>query len=81
MLHTAATMSTEEREFDQEQQQLYLVMGGEVTDPRGVHFVDLNKLDIKGVFATYEAAIKVWRAAAQQTVDNAFMKYIVVRLR
>ena len=74
-------MSTEEREFDQEQQQLFLVLGGEVTDPRGVHFVDLKKLDIQGVFATYEEAIKVWRAAAQQTVDNAFMKYIVVRLR
>ncbi|MEQ9639240.1 MAG: DUF4170 domain-containing protein [Alphaproteobacteria bacterium] len=74
-------MSTEEREFDQEQQQLFLVLGGEVTDPRGVHFVDPEKLDIKGVFATYEAAIKVWRGAAQQTVDNAFMKYIVVRLR
>ena len=74
-------MSTDEREFDQEQQQLFLVMGGEVDDPRGVHVVDLEQLDIKGVFPTYEAAIKTWRAAAQQTVDNAFMKYIVVRLR
>lgn len=74
-------MSTDEREFDQEAQQLFLVLGGEVSDPRGVHFVDLKKLDIQGVFATYEEAIKVWRTAAQQTVDNAFMKYIVVRLR
>jgi hypothetical protein len=81
MLHTGASMSTEEREFDQERQQLFLVLGGEVTDPRGVHFVDLGKLDLRGVYATYEEAIKTWRGAAQQTVDNAFMKYIIVRLR
>ena len=52
MLHTATIMSTEEREFDQEQQQLFLVLGGEVADPRGVHFVDLANLDLRGVYAT-----------------------------
>lgn len=71
----------EERQFDQEHQALYLVMGGEVRDPRGSAFVDLEKIDVRGIFPTYGDAFNVWRGAAQETVDNAFIKYMIVRLR
>lgn len=68
-------------QFDQERQPLFLVMGGEVTDPGGARFVDPSRIDVRGVFATYEEAFAAWRGAAQETVDNALMKYVIVRLR
>lgn len=72
---------TEERQFDQEHQALFLVMGGEVRDPRGSDFVDLAKIDVRGVYASYDEAFSIWRGAAQETVDNAFIKYMIIRLR
>lgn len=71
----------EERQFDQEHQALYLVMGGLVRDPRGSDFVDLQKIDLRGVYPSYDEAFMVWRGAAQETVDNAFVKYMIIRLR
>ena len=41
-----------DRQFDQEDQPLFMVMGGEVHDPRGAEFVDLDAMDMRGVFAT-----------------------------
>ena len=70
-----------ERVFAQEDQPLFLVMGGEVTDPRGAQFVDLDQIDVRGVYGNYDDAFASWRGAAQETVDNAFMKYMIVRLR
>ncbi len=69
------------REFDQEDQPLFTVMGGRVRDPRGAEFVDLGAIDIRGVYPSYEAAFNVWRGAAQATVDQAFIKYMIIRLR
>lgn len=43
-------------------------------------FRDLNHLDIVGVFPNYEAAFSAWKAAAQKTVDNAMMRYVIVHL-
>lgn len=59
---------------------LHLVFGGRVTDPRGLDFDDLSSIDIVGVFPDYASAEKAWRAAAQRTVDDAEMKYVVVHL-
>jgi hypothetical protein len=70
-----------DRDFDQENQPLFMVMGGEVHDPRGAEFVDLSAMDIRGVYPTYEDAFQVWRGAAQATVDRAFTKYMIIRLR
>lgn len=67
--------------FETVEQPLYIVMGGEVTDPRGTQFVHPEQLDVIGIFADYNNAFNAWRAAAQKTVDDAFMKYMVVRLR
>lgn len=61
-------------------QKLHLVMGGRVRDPQTLEFVDLEKLDLVGVFRDYETAEEVWRANAQRTVDDAEMKYVIVHL-
>ncbi|WP_294195924.1 DUF4170 domain-containing protein [uncultured Sphingomonas sp.] len=59
---------------------LHLVFGGRVSDPRTLEFSDLSSIDIVGVFPDYASAEKAWRAAAQRTVDDAEMKYVVVHL-
>lgn len=68
-------------QFDREDQSLFLVMGGEVTDPTGSRFLDPARVDLRGVFGSYEKAFSAWRGAAQETVDNALVKYVIVRLR
>lgn len=59
---------------------LHLVFGGRVSDPRTLDFADLKAIDIVGIFGDYASAEKAWRAAAQRTVDDAEMKYVVVHL-
>lgn len=61
-------------------QKLHLVMGGRVKDPQGIEFVDLDALDIVGVYASYDEAEEAWRDRARRTVDDAEMKYVVVHL-
>lgn len=61
-------------------QKLHLVMGGRVRDPQHLEFVDLTALDVVGVFPDYASAEEAWRSAAQRTVDDAEMKYVVVHL-
>lgn len=63
-----------------EKQLLHLVMGGRVTDPRGVEFQDLKDIHIVGIFPNYAAAEEAWRGHAQRTVDDAEMKYVIVHL-
>lgn len=59
---------------------LHLVMGGRVSDPRTLEFEDLDAIEFVGVFADYASAEKAWRGAAQRTVDDAEMKYVIVHL-
>jgi hypothetical protein len=61
-------------------QLLHLVIGSRVKDPQGTDFVDLNALDFVGVFPDYASAAEAWRGAAQRSVDDAEMKYVVVHL-
>jgi Domain of unknown function (DUF4170) len=63
-----------------ETQLLHLVFGGELDDPSSVHFRDLDALDIVGIYPNYDEALKAWRAKAQQTVDNAHMRYFIVHM-
>ncbi len=62
------------------QQTLYMVMGGRVTDPRGVEFADPESIHVAGVYSDYDTAVDAWRSNAQRTVDDAEMKYVVVHL-
>ncbi|MES2495152.1 MAG: DUF4170 domain-containing protein [Pseudomonadota bacterium] len=59
---------------------MHLVFGGRVKDPQGLDFEDLSQIDVVGFYSDYKAAEKAWRGAAQRTVDDAEMKYVVVHL-
>jgi hypothetical protein len=62
------------------QQLLHLVIGGELTNLEQTTFKDLNQVEFVGVFPNYAAAYTAWKAKAQQTVDNAHMRYFIVHL-
>ena len=59
---------------------LHLVFGGRVKDPRGLEFVDLDAIDLVGLYSSYAEAEDAWRSKAQRTVDDAEMKYVIVHL-
>lgn len=61
-------------------QLLHLVIGGELENIEGITFKDLSKVELVGVYPNYAAAQAVWKQKAQQTVDNAEMRYFVVHL-
>jgi Domain of unknown function (DUF4170) len=61
-------------------QKLHLVFGGRVKDPQTLDFKELETLDIVGIFPDFASAEEAWRGAAQKTVDDAEMKYVVVHL-
>ena len=63
-----------------DKQLLHLVIGGEVKPGDDIEFKDLNDVELVGVYPNYAAAELAWRAKAQQTVDNAEMRYFVVHL-
>lgn len=58
----------------------HLVFGGELTRLDGTEFKDLSKLDIVGIYPNYATAHAAWKGKAQQTVDNAHMRYFIVHL-
>ncbi len=59
---------------------LHLVFGGRVKNPQKLEFKDLDSLDIVGLYPDFASAEKAWRSAAQRTVDDAEMRYVVVHL-
>jgi hypothetical protein len=61
-------------------QLLHLVFGGELAKIDSVEFKDLESLDIVGIYPSYATAYAAWKAKAQQTVDNAQMRYFIVHL-
>jgi hypothetical protein len=61
-------------------QLLHLVLGGELTDLEHNTFRDLSQVEIVGLFPNYATAYTAWKAKAQQTVDNAHMRYFIVHL-
>ncbi|HEY9056167.1 MAG TPA: DUF4170 domain-containing protein [Aurantimonas sp.] len=61
-------------------QLLHLVFGGELKDLQSVDFKDLGSLDIVGIFPDYASALAAWRGKAQQTVDNASVRYFIVHM-
>jgi len=67
-------------ETTEKKQLLHLVFGGELSDLTDVQFRDLSALDIVGIFPDYATALTAWKAKAQQTVDNAHMRYFIVHM-
>ena len=58
----------------------HLVFGGELAQLDGTEFKDLDKLDIVGIYPNYATAYAAWKAKAQQSVDNAHMRYFIVHM-
>lgn len=61
-------------------QLLHLVLGGELQSIDSHEFKDLEKVDIVGLYPNYASAYAAWKGKAQQTVDNAQMRYFIVHL-
>jgi hypothetical protein len=61
-------------------QLLHLVFGGELSEIGSTEFKDLSNLDLVGMYPNYATAYAAWKAKAQQTVDNAHMRYFIVHL-
>ena len=59
---------------------MHLVFGGRVADPRTLEFQDMSKLQVVGFYEDYASAEKAWRSAAQRTVDDAEMRFVIVHL-
>ena len=61
-----------------EEQLLHLVIGGELEDLQNNKFRDLSKIDLVGAYASHAEALAAWRRKAQETVDNALMRYFII---
>jgi hypothetical protein len=63
-----------------QQQLLHLVIGGELEDLERNTFKNLDEVEVVGLYPNYATAYTAWKAKAQQTVDNAHMRYFIVHL-
>ncbi len=61
-------------------QRLHLVFGGELVDPSGTEFRNVEDIHLVGVYPDYKSAHDAWQAEAQRTVDNAHMRYFIAHL-
>ena len=59
---------------------LHLVMGGRVSDPQTLDFVNLDQMDLVGIYPDYASAEGAWSSKARATLDDAEMKYVIVHL-
>lgn len=61
-------------------QLLHLVFGGELKSLGSNEFRDLKAIDFVGMYPDFASARDAWKSKAQQSVDNAHMRYFVVHL-
>jgi hypothetical protein len=59
-------------------QLLHIVIGGELKSVDSNEFRDLNQVELVGAYPSYAAAHAAWKSRAQQTVDNALMRYFII---
>jgi hypothetical protein len=58
---------------------MFIVLGGELKQLHGpLEFRDPSSVEYVGAYASYDDAVKAWRAKAQQTVDNAHARYFII---
>jgi hypothetical protein len=58
----------------------YVVIGGELQYVHQEHFRDLDKVRVVGFFGTRDEASAAWLAASQKDVDNAHMRYRIIKV-
>ena len=61
-------------------QLLHLVFGGELERLDSTELRDPAKLDMAGIYPSSATAQLAWKSKAQQSVDNAHMRYFIVHL-
>ncbi len=61
-------------------QRLHLVFGGELEDPSGTTFKNVDDIHVVGIFPNYQSAYNAWKSEAQRTEDNAHMRYFISHL-
>lgn len=61
-------------------QDLYLVFGGALVDPRENVLADPGRVDLVGVYPTHEEAMRAWRGRSQSNVDDAYIRYFIAPL-
>ena len=61
-------------------QDLYLVFGGALVDPRENVLADPGRTDLVGVYSSYDDAMKAWRSRSQSNVDDAYIRYFIAPL-
>jgi hypothetical protein len=66
-------MTTEDKS-----QLLHLVIGGELKSVDRNEFRDLKQVEFVGAYPSYVEAHTAWKARAQQTVDNALMRFFII---
>ena len=59
---------------------MHLVFGGELERLDSTELRDPAKLDMADVYPSYATAQLAWKSKAQQSVDNAHMRYFIVHL-
>jgi hypothetical protein len=59
-------------------QLLHIVIGGELKSVDSNEFRDLGKVELVGAYPNYAAAHMAWKSRAQQTVDNALMRFFII---
>ena len=61
-----------------DKQLLHLVIGGELVSLDEHVFRDPAKVEFVGAFPSYATARVAWKAKAQESVDNALMRYFII---
>ncbi|WP_424972289.1 DUF4170 domain-containing protein [Dinoroseobacter sp. S76] len=61
-------------------QRLHIVFGGELVDPSGTEFKNVDDVHVVGVYPNYATAYDAWKNEAQRTVDNAEMRYFIAHV-
>lgn len=59
-------------------QLLHIVIGGELKSVDSNEFRDLSKVELVGAYPNYATAHAAWKSRAQQTVDNALMRFFII---
>lgn len=59
-------------------QLLHIVIGGELKSVDCNEFRDLGQVELVGAYPNYAAAHAAWKSRAQQTVDNALMRFFII---
>lgn len=59
---------------------LHLVFGGELVEPSGSKFKDIEAVELIGLYPDYSSARDAWKEASQRSVDNALMRYFIAPL-